>query len=128
MKLFNERDRLGRQDFSLLIELGDLLCQQGHIRPPRSVSIRNPSCSQITEAVNEKFHVFRARPFTKQVRNRERPSKQGITAEISRAPCVTTGKGISRTIAASSSGGKSVMGTAKIAVIFPVIEVAAARS
>src|SRR5574337_1541581 len=70
----------GRQDFLLLIELCDLLCQQGRIRPARSVSIRNPSCPQITEAVDEKFHVLWARPFAEQVRNRERSSEQSIAA------------------------------------------------
>ena len=67
-----------REDFTLLIELSDLLRQQGHIRPSRSVSIRNPSCSKISKAVNEEFHVRLACSFAEQVGNGERPPKQCI--------------------------------------------------
>src|SRR5512140_1747338 len=69
-----------RQDLSLLIELGDLLCQESNIRPSRPVAIRDPSRPQIPVAVKDKFHVLRACPFTEQVRNGEGSTEEGIAA------------------------------------------------
>ena len=78
----------GGQDLWLLIELSDLLCQQGEIRPPWSVSIRNPPCSQIPKAIEQKFNMFLARPFAEEIRDRKRPSEQGIAAgDLARALC-----------------------------------------
>ena len=76
------------QDFWLLIELGDLLSQYGDIRPARSISIRNPPCSQIPKAVEEKFHMLLARSFAKEVRNRKRSPEQGVAAgNLARTLC-----------------------------------------